>query len=81
MAVSVFVKSVTTIREEGCAVNKPLLKTLALAQLGLAAALTLFSTIIDPPTPVNILIASAVAGIEGLSVGIVMRYLRRRCFR
>jgi hypothetical protein len=27
------------------------------------------------------LIASAVAGIEGLSVGIVMRYLRRRCFR
>jgi hypothetical protein len=49
--------------------------------LGLAAALTLFSTIIDPPTPVNILIASAVAGIEGLSVGVVMRYLRRGCFR
>jgi hypothetical protein len=27
------------------------------------------------------LIASAVAGIEGLSVGIVMRYLRRGCFK
>jgi hypothetical protein len=81
LAVLVFVKLVTTIREERCAVNKPLLKTLALAQLGLAAALTLFSTIIDPPTPVNILIASAVAGIEGLSVGVVMRYLRRGCFR
>ena len=81
LAVLIFVKLVTTIREERCVVNKPLLKTLALAQLGLAAALTLFSTIIDPPTPVNILIASAVAGIEGLSVGIVMRYLRRGCLR
>ena len=61
-------------------VNRKLLKTLAVAQLGLAALLTLFSTVIDPPSLVNILIAASVAITEGSSIGVVWHYLRNGCF-
>ncbi|WP_069806768.1 hypothetical protein [Vulcanisaeta thermophila] len=72
----------TILRREvrGCRVNKPVLKALAASQLGLAAALALFSTIIDPPILVIASVAGAVGIVEGVSVGIMIRYLRRGCF-
>ncbi|WP_054853214.1 hypothetical protein [Vulcanisaeta distributa] len=60
--------------------NKGLLKVLAATQLGLAFLLSLFTMVIDPPSLINIAIASSVVIIEGSSIGIVWNYLRNGCF-
>ncbi|ADY02380.1 hypothetical protein VMUT_2184 [Vulcanisaeta moutnovskia 768-28] len=53
-------EATTQLRKSiGCkATNKGLLKVLAAAQLGLALLLSLFTTVIDPPSLINIAIAS-----------------------
>ncbi|MGC9153099.1 MAG: hypothetical protein ACP5GY_05120 [Vulcanisaeta sp.] len=61
-------------------INRRLLRILAAAQLGLAGALALFSTVIDPPALINALIAAVVIVVEGSSVGIALNYLRHGCF-
>ncbi|ADN50745.1 MULTISPECIES: hypothetical protein [Vulcanisaeta] len=67
-------------REIKCMVNKGSLKALALSQLALAIILALFTTIIDPPPLINIIVAASVTAIEGASVGYVLHYLRHGCF-
>ncbi len=66
-------------REIKCTMNKGSLKALALSQLALAIILALFTTIIDPPSIINIIVAASVTVIEGASVGYVLHYLRRGC--
>ncbi len=39
-----------------------------------------FTTIIDPPSLINIVVAILVTVIEGSSVGYVLHYLKRGCF-
>ena len=63
-----------------CTVNRGSLKALAVSQLALAITLTLFMTIIDPPSLISITIAALTTVIEGTSVGYVLHYLRRGCF-
>jgi hypothetical protein len=75
-------ETTTQLRKSiGCkATNKGLLKVLAAAQLGLALLLSLFTTVIDPPSLINIAIASSVMIVEGSSIGIIWYYLRNGCF-
>lgn len=71
---------ITKAREGKCvAINRGLLKALAIAQLGLAGVLALFSAVIDPPPLINMLVAVTVLGVEGTAVGVMVRYLRSGC--
>ncbi|WP_243671156.1 hypothetical protein [Vulcanisaeta sp. JCM 16161] len=63
-----------------CTLNKGLLKALAISQLALASAIALFTTVIDPPSLINILIVLSVTAIEGISVSYVLHYLKNGCF-
>ncbi|MFB6470605.1 MAG: hypothetical protein TU36_005165 [Vulcanisaeta sp. AZ3] len=73
-------EAITETKGKGCiTLNRKLMKALAITQLGLAGVLALFSTIIDPPSIIDISIITATLSIEGTAISIMIKYLRQGC--